>query len=603
MIKTFNINLAGQIFNINEDAYEHLSQYFNSLRSFYANEEDKDEIIRDIESRFAELFLAKGKNYIVTKQDADEVVTLMGNPQEFDEENAQQSTSSSNTNTNANTSNSTVINKKLYRDADSGLVTGVCAGLSAYFGIADPIWLRLLFIVFTIFGFGSPILLYIILSIVMPKAETATQKLEMKGEPINLSNIEKKIKDDTFLEKPKGTLNKIMAAFGAGILILLKILMWFGIAIAVITVGSIVFALLIALLVFSVIGIVGIPFANTFFFTNNSDGWLLGLGGLLIGIIPIIFVIVALVHIFSKTIKPLTKKFIFPTVGLFFFGLLLINISAFHAKKLVQEKKKINQTFPLNYNLKSDTIQIAINPSIKDEDYNDININGIGDLVEFLSDHNDKIIPVKIEIFQSANDSFYVVKEYSANGKTDKDAIQNATSFTHNITQVNNKILIDPYLQFDMNKTKFRNQKLRIKVYVPEGKIIKWDRRTEEYIDMKNLSINWDDIKYPNVPTPPAPPTAPNAPNSSNQNHNIVIKTNKKGDSTTSKISINIDSNNPDVNEALDKAQEKIDEAREKLENASTIDIEEQIDSSFEASLHRQHYIFRMVNGELVPID
>ena len=69
MIKTFNINLAGQIFNINEDAYEHLSGYFNSLRTFYANEDDKDEIIRDIEARFAELFLAKGKNYIVTLAD------------------------------------------------------------------------------------------------------------------------------------------------------------------------------------------------------------------------------------------------------------------------------------------------------------------------------------------------------------------------------------------------------------------------------------------------------------------------------------------------------------------------------------------------------
>ena len=89
MIKTFNINLAGQIFNINEDAYEHLSQYFSTLRSFYANEEDKDEIIRDIEARFAELFLAKGKNYIITKDDAVQVVNLMGNPQEFDEDNAQ----------------------------------------------------------------------------------------------------------------------------------------------------------------------------------------------------------------------------------------------------------------------------------------------------------------------------------------------------------------------------------------------------------------------------------------------------------------------------------------------------------------------------------
>ena len=95
MIKTFNINLAGQIFNINEDAYEQLSGYFNSLRSFYANEDDKVEIIRDIDARFAELFLAKGKNYIVTKEDTNAVIQMMGNPQEFDEENAQQASASS----------------------------------------------------------------------------------------------------------------------------------------------------------------------------------------------------------------------------------------------------------------------------------------------------------------------------------------------------------------------------------------------------------------------------------------------------------------------------------------------------------------------------
>ena len=87
MIKTFNINLAGQVFNINEDAYEQLSSYFNSLRTFYANESDKDEIIRDIEARFAELFLAKGKGYIITKDDATAVINTMGNPQDFEEEN------------------------------------------------------------------------------------------------------------------------------------------------------------------------------------------------------------------------------------------------------------------------------------------------------------------------------------------------------------------------------------------------------------------------------------------------------------------------------------------------------------------------------------
>ena len=155
--------------------------------------------------------------------------------------------------------------------------------------------------------------------------------------------------------------------------------------------------------------------------------------------------------------------------------------------------------------------------------------------------------------------------------------------------------MIDPYIQFENENIKFRNQKLHIRVYVPEGKVIKWDKRTEEYMDMDNIAINWDDVQYPMQPLPPLPPLA------KNQNHKIEIKTSKNGDSAASKIVINIDSDNEDINDALEKAQEKIDEAREKIEDAETIDISN-IDEE-DNRLYRQHYIFKMVNGELVPID
>ncbi|HRH58763.1 MAG TPA: PspC domain-containing protein [Chitinophagales bacterium] len=595
MIKTFNINLAGQIFNINEDAYEHLSGYFSSLRSFYANEDDKDEIIRDIEARFAELFLAKGKNYIVTKEDTTEVVNMMGNPQEFDEENKQQTTSSR-ADTNASAANNTSIGKKLYRDFDAGLITGVCAGLSAYFGINDAIWVRLLFIGLTILGFGSPILVYIILSIIMPKAETAAQKLEMKGEAINLSNIVKSINDEPVDVKSKGIFNKIISFIGAGIMLFFKFLLWIGIACAILIGGLLIFGLFIALIAVSIIAIFGIPVANSYYFNNSSDGWFFGIGGLLVCIIPIIFGIVALVHVLSKKSKPLRKQIVFPLAGLFLFGLLLLNISGYHAKKLISEKKKINQTFPLNYAYKSDTLQLTINPTIRDEDYDNVNINGIGDLMNFIADHGEKFFPVEIEIFPSATDSFTVVKEFSAYGNNDKEAIENATTFTHSISQINNKLIIDPYIQFENSKIKFRNQKLKIKVFVPEGKIIRWDERTEKYMDESKLAINWDNIKGMTPPIPPLPPLPPNA------NHKIEIKTSKNGDSSSSKIVINIDSDNSDVNAALDKAQEKLDEARQRLEEEQ-INFEDSIEDIFDRRMSREHYIFKMVNGELIAID
>ncbi|MBP8192592.1 MAG: PspC domain-containing protein [Chitinophagales bacterium] len=594
MIKTFNINLAGQIFNINEDAYEHLSGYFNSLRTFYANEDDKDEIIRDIEARFAELFLAKGKNYIVTKADTTEVVNMMGNPQEFDEDAKTENNTASGS---QQTTTQIPGGKRLYRDFDGGLITGVCAGLSAYFGINDAIWMRLLFIGLTFIGIGSPILIYIILSLIMPKAETATQKLEMKGEPVTLDNIVKSINVETVNVKSKGIFNQIISFFGAGVMMFFKILLWIGIAFAIVIGSIMIFSLFVAAIVFSVLALFGIPVVNNYFFTSSADGWFLGAGALLVCIIPLIFGITALVHVLSKKLKPLTKKVVFPLVGLFLFGLLLLNISGYNAKKLVSEKKKVNQTFPLNYGYKSDTLQLSINPTILDEKYDNVNISGLGDLFDFINEHNDKFFPVEIEIYPSANDSFSVVKEFSANGSDDKDAIKNATTFTHTVSQINNKLIIDPYIQFENSKIKYRNQKLKIKVYVPEGKIIRWDARTEKYMDVDKLAINWDNVTGAVPPMPPMPPLPPSA------NHKIEIKTSKNGDSTKgSKIVINIDSDNEDVNAALDKAQEKIDEAREKLENAQD-EIDDTLNDEFENSLQRQHYIFKMVNGELIAID
>lgn len=606
MIKTFNINLAGQIFNINEDAYEHLSQYFNSLRAFYANEEDKDEIIRDIEARFAELFLAKGKNYIVTKDDAVEVVNLMGNPQEFDEENAQQTTASSSTNNTTSTSSTFVTGKRLYRDYDNGLITGVCGGLSAYFGINDPIWLRLLFIMLTFVGIGSPILVYIILSLIIPKAETSAQKLEMKGEPINLSNIEKKIKDEAdnishlSQKNGKGFFYNILNVFVSFISLIMKFFVIIFKYLGIIIVTLIVFTLFILLIVAIVMSFIGAPAASKYFFTNGYDFWWISIGGIVILSTIVVFLSVLLYNRLYKNDNNILRKLIAPLIGFFFFGLILLNIGGNNIRKILAEKKSVNQTVPLNNGYKSDTLQITMNPSILDEEYNNIVINDVSDLLDFISDYKNNIIPVEIEILPSANDSFTIVKEFSAKGKDDKDALRNATSFRHNITQVNNKVIIDPYIQFEGENTKFRNQKLKIRVYVPEGKIIKWDRRTEEYINMDRVSINWDDVNYPTkAPMPPLPPLPPG----STKNHKIEIKTSKTGDTAPSKIVINIDSDNENINDALDKAQQKLDEAREKIENAETVNIYDVSDEEFEDRIHRQHYIFRMVNGELVPID
>jgi phage shock protein PspC (stress-responsive transcriptional regulator) len=92
--------------------------------------------------------------------------------------------------------------KRLFRNPDDEVVGGVCSGIAAYFGIQDPIWIRILWIFLTLSGgFGIPV--YIILWIIVPKAESASERLQMRGESINVSNIGKIIEDemDHFSEK------------------------------------------------------------------------------------------------------------------------------------------------------------------------------------------------------------------------------------------------------------------------------------------------------------------------------------------------------------------------------------------------------------------
>lgn len=183
MQKTYNINLSGKVFPINEDAGNLLQSYIEALEKHYLQEEDGREIMYDIETRIAEIFtenLKTPNKEVITVQDVELVIQIMGSPKEIiDEEDG---TEAKNT------------TKKLYRMPEHGILGGVAYGIGTYFSISI-ILVRLLFIVFT-WLFGITFLLYIILWIIVPRAVTPKQKMEMKGEPVNIPNIEKNIRDE-----------------------------------------------------------------------------------------------------------------------------------------------------------------------------------------------------------------------------------------------------------------------------------------------------------------------------------------------------------------------------------------------------------------------
>lgn len=191
MEKIININIGNYTFIIEEPAFNKLKSYLDSLNSHFNETEGKEEIVGDIEIRIGELLFAKITPYkkAINIADIDEVLSQMGNPADIGEGN-----SSSKANDKNEYKNYYSNRRRVFRDPDNKKIGGVCGGVAAYFDI-DPLWLRLGFVV-SFFMFGTGLLLYIILWAILPEANTAAEKLEMKGEPIDVNNIEKTIKEN-----------------------------------------------------------------------------------------------------------------------------------------------------------------------------------------------------------------------------------------------------------------------------------------------------------------------------------------------------------------------------------------------------------------------
>ncbi len=189
MKKTISITLNGLVFSLEEDAYETLKQYLSSIENHYGRQEEKKEIMADIESSIAEKFSKKIKTSkeAVTLENVEETIKIMGTVEEITE------TDEISENKETKEEETPISKRKLYRDTDDVIIAGVASGIAAYFGI-NPLTVRLIFFIL-IFVHGLGILAYIIFWIALPKAETSAQKLEMRGKPVNLSEIEQVVKE------------------------------------------------------------------------------------------------------------------------------------------------------------------------------------------------------------------------------------------------------------------------------------------------------------------------------------------------------------------------------------------------------------------------
>ena len=261
MKKTFNINLGGIVFHIDEDAYDLLDKYLSNLRIHFSKEEGAEEIVHDMELRISELFSERlnEKNQVITLKDVEEIIAQMGKPEEFSDDTTQD------TNEYIKEEKGP---KRLFRDPDNKVIGGVCSGIAAYLGW-DVTAVRIIFIAlalpFILNGsliLNGVVIAYIIAWIIIPEANTATEKLSMKGMKVNVENIGKtvtdgfeKVNDYVKSDKPRSILHKIGEAIVSVVGFLVKAVL----VIAAICFTPILFILLVVCfsLLMAAIGVIG----------------------------------------------------------------------------------------------------------------------------------------------------------------------------------------------------------------------------------------------------------------------------------------------------------------------------------------------------------
>jgi len=577
MKKVININFQGVVVPIEESAYDILQQYIESLRSYFANEEGKDEIINDIESRISELFQQRLKNgaTCITDNDVNVIIDNMGRPKDFAEAESDENTSNSKkANEEESTHSSSQFNwqyryKQLYRDDTNKILGGVCSGIANYLNI-DPWIVRILFIIsgvgflaymilwiflpssqslsvgagrrlyrnpddrivagvcggigsyfninpwiprvifllpfFTFFfrwanlGWGtfphfwgftfSPgtLIIYIILWIVIPEARTTSEKLQMKGEKVDLNSIKESVvkemkgvserlekmgKDAGNYMKENGpqmrqefaqTVNRSGGALGRIILILFKVF-------AYIILGSIAFAILAVVFALGVAAVGVFPLKNFIV----TDGW----QNVLAWLTLIFFVGVLVVGMIVFIIRLLAKRrstnnyYRNTMIGLWIFGwICLFALISFVGRDFKYISTPNEHTIGLSdpginslVIMPVRKIDFRWKPWLSFEPYSVFNI---GDDTAFVPN-------IKLRILQSTDSSFHVKYLTMSNGYSRQEADNLALKIPFGGYQQDSTLYLNNQIPINTND-KFRNQFVEVSVFVPVNRRIKVDR-------------------------------------------------------------------------------------------------------------------------------
>lgn len=486
MNKTVNINLGGMFFHIDEEAYQKLTRYFDAIKRSLTNSSGQDEIIKDIEMRISELLTEKQKSdkHVVSLKDVDEVIAVMGQPEDYRIDNEETG------NPTPNFSSSKT--KKLYRDTENGMIGGVLAGLGHYFGI-DKVWLRI-FLLIMIFAWGTGFLAYIILWIVMPAATTTTEKLEMTGEPVTISNIEKKVREefenvsekfknanyDEMGNRVKTGAEKIGSSFGNFIIAVLRVFSKFLGILLILGGLTVLFFLLVGIFTLGSGVFVDFPW-TTFVETGNLTDyptWTFGLIMFFAVGIPFFFLSLLGFKLLSPNLRSIGNIAKYTLLAIWLIAVALAiaigikQASAFAVDGRVVQKQNIN----LN---SADTLLIKFKhndyfaKNINDNDNFKITLDSTGNNVIYSNNVSFKIAPSDTKLA-------YIQIEKEAKGSTLFEAKKRAEKIKYSFKVTGNQLLLNNYLLTNL-KDKFRDQEIEVTLFLPLGTLLKMDQSMKNY--------------------------------------------------------------------------------------------------------------------------
>jgi len=605
MKQVININFQGRVVPIETSAFEILKAYTESLNQHFANEEGKEEIINDIESRIGELFqerITKGATCI-TDDDINAIITSIGRPEDFEPmDDAQPASSSSSSSSNQQQqagSNFTTGHKRLYRDENNKVIGGVCAGLANYFNV-DIVVVRIIFIILIFsFGFGilpyiimwvavpstsstqlggtkkklfrdtddkmiagvcsgignyfginpwiprvlfllpflsyfsrwghwggfwnfgdvvrftfSPtsLIVYIILWIVIPEALTTSEKLEMKGEKVDMNSIKNSVmeemkgvgkKAEKFGKEASGFINEKAKAVSGDMQNFSRrsrgglgnVIAMFAKIFAYFIIGCVCFGLVMGLFGLGIFSIGVFPLKDYILKGEWQNFYAWGTLVLFIAV-PIIGIITWLIRKIAKMKN--NSRILRLTFGsLWTLGwVCIIMLIATVTQDFKSSSRLDDQSIALSNPKVNKLVVTSSSPFTKK--YYARNWVRFEPFENLLDDDTAYVRNVYVEIERSQNDSFQVTMKKMSRGHDRKDANNLASLIKFNAVQSDSILLLDKGIA--INKVdKFRNQLVVITVYVPLGKQIRVNSGIDNghvHFGARNWGNDWDNDYY-----------------------------------------------------------------------------------------------------------